>query len=174
MFLLTPWDWNNTIIDDELMKQWKFISSFLWCEAQYDDVWFILSVWIWTNRHDHGSLTDFSYCWIFIRRYHTGAYRFIPLISFPVSLFFIPSWLWLSSVDTSFLQWLWLLLVLLLLLLFFFRLSVQEELMSFFSLTQSKFCPEENWPPTEPSLFFFLQFGHRWSLVPCHCHLCLA
>ncbi len=146
-------------------------SSFLWCEAQ---VWWCLVYTvrlIWTNRHDHSSLTDFSYCWIFIRRYHTGAYRFIPLISFTVSLFFIPSW---SSVDTSFLQWLWLLLSLLLLLLLFFRLSVQEELVSFFSLTRSKFCPEENWPPTEPSLFFFLQFGHRWSLVPCHCHLCLA
>ncbi len=167
MFLLTPWDWNNTIIDDELMKQWKFIHHFCDVKPKYDDVWFILYVW--------SELTDMiiavSYCWIFIRRYHTSVYRVIPLISFPVSLFFIPSW---SSVDTSFLQWLWLLLSLLLLLLFFFRLSVQEELMSFFSLTRSKFCPEENWPPTEPSLFFFLQFGHRWSLVPCHCHLCLA
>ncbi len=45
----------------------------------------------------------------------------------------------------------------------------------FFSLTQSKFWPEDSWPSTEPSFFFFSPILSPMEfLVPCYFHLCLA
>ncbi len=129
------------IVDDGLMKQWKCfhhlmlnLSMMWWWCLVYTVCLLCLN---WTNRHDHSSPTDFSYCWIIIRRYHTHLYivrRFIPFISFPVSqtesVFFLL--LIVSIICHS--QRLWLLLslqFLLPLLQFFFRSSVREELVSF-------------------------------------------
>ncbi len=170
------------------MDSWSsgssFIISVMWSSSMMWWWCLVYSVCLlclnWTSRHDHSSPTDFSYCWIFIRRYHTHLYivhRFIPFISFPVSQtesVFFPSWLCLSSVDTSFLQWLWLLLslqLLLLILWFFFRSSVQEELVSF-SASHNPNSGQRTADPRlsllSPKFFFFLSNSVTDGvLVPC-------